>query len=146
MGTKATEMSAYKIKTMFASSKDADPFRNFIIATFLREVRHTNQWFLDIDQDAYYSFFGKVIETLIAQNDALVKIAVILDDPNDTAVGWSLYNGDTLHFIFVKKDVRNQGIGQTLMPTTIKRFTQLTKAARIIWKKNYHYLKFDPLT
>lgn len=73
----------------------------------------------------------------------MVALAVLTDD-TDVVLGWSVYEGSILHFVFVKRDARKQGIGTELIPKNAEVITHLTKSGKAIWKKKHQYLKFNP--
>jgi hypothetical protein len=65
-----------------------------------------------------------------------VHIACTEDDP-DTVLGYSIVNGDTLHFVYVKASHRNNGIGKLLTKGKYKFINKenLTKIGEAILKR-----------
>ena len=72
----------------------------------------------------------------------MVRVAVISDAP-DVALGWSLIEGDILHYVFVQADQRNRGIGRSLIPVKISWITHLTHSGMKIWNKHKE-VRLDP--
>ena len=136
-------MSAYKVITLNGTSKELAPYYGFIFSNWLFTLRWTNDWFFLIHKPTYYSIYRKVISNIISAPECKVNIAILDDDP-DLALGWSVYANDVLHYVFVKRDLRKQGIGRSLMPKGINRITHLTVSGAVIWKTKIPKLKFDP--
>lgn len=66
---------------------------------------------------------------------ASVRIACLSDDPM-IIVGYSIENDNHLHWIYVKTDFRNKGVGSLLMPKNIETVTDhLTKIGKILVEK-----------
>jgi hypothetical protein len=72
------------------------------------------------------------------------KLAVLPDD-FDILLGWACFEGDALHYVFVKQEIgaRNQGIATSLVPRNVTTVTHLTKVGRRIWKK-HKQVTFNP--
>ncbi len=66
---------------------------------------------------------------------ASVRIACLEDHP-DTIIGYSVYTGNHLDWIYVKVDFRCKGIGSLLMPKNIESVTDpVTKIGHAIFEK-----------
>lgn len=118
-----------------------DDFRNLIIAPFLNSLRYGNDLYKLIDKDAYYSSYTKYIEILMRRPDCLVTIALLNDN---TALGWCMHERKTIHYVWVKKEVRRQGIGRSLMPKEFDTISHITNKGINIWVNHYPNVKFDP--
>ena len=115
-------------------------FKNLVIAPFLNSLRYGNDLFKLIDKDAYYFSYGKYIELLLQRPNTQVKFA-ILDD--DTILGWCISEDKTLHYVWVKKEVRRQGIAQALMPK-FDVISHITNRGINIWVNHYPQVRFNP--
>lgn len=114
----------------------------FIYSTWLRGLYFGNAWFRQISKVDYFEKYRKVIEYLL--KTAKVTIVCLIEDP-EVIVAYSVASPDnsTLHWLYVKRNWRGQGIGKGLVPTNVEKVTHLTeKAAEKIKAKG---LKFDPL-
>ncbi len=120
-------------------------YLNMILSKWLRSLRYGNDYYKLIESDAYYDNYNHFIFSLIKCKQSVVRLAVLTEDP-DVVLGWSLYRGHILDFIHVHKDMRNQGIGTSLMPKEISTITHLTKVGMSIWNSKYPDLKFNPFT
>lgn len=116
-------------------------FRNLIIAPFLNSLRYGNDLFKLIDKESYYDNYARYIETLLSRNNSHVKLAV-LDD--ETVLGWCLYQDKTVHYIWVKKEVRRQGIGKSLLPKDFTSISHITNKGINIWVNKYPEVSFNP--
>jgi hypothetical protein len=115
--------------------------RNLIIAPFLNSLRYGNDLFKLIDKDAFYFSYGKFIDVLLQRPNASVKFA-ILDD--ETVLGWCMSEQKILHYIWVKKEVRRQGIGKALMPKDFDTISHITNKGINIWVNYYPEKRFNP--
>lgn len=149
MGDKVLELETNELKEVESSYRIRiystlllpEEFKNLVIAPFLNSLRYGNDLFKLIDKDAYYKSYGKYIELLMKRPQAQVKLAMLSDE---TVLGWSLYEPNTLHYVWVKKEVRRQGIGRSLLPKEFDTITHITNKGISIWINKYPEVKFDP--
>lgn len=137
------EMNTYKILTYSGSDPAISAYRSMIYSDFMKSLRFGNEWYKLIESRAYFKVYRALIDQLLDRQDAIVKLAVFSDD-NDNCLGWSISEGKSLHYCFVKKDQRRQGIGANLMPKTIEVVTHLTTLGQIIRKKKLPHTVFNP--
>ncbi len=136
-------MSSYKILSLSGSDPALRSYEAMIYSDFLKSLRYGNEWYSLIDSDRYFGVYKQVIASLLKRPLSNVRLAVLTDDP-DTCLGWSLSEGKSLHYVFVKKDTRLQGIATELLPKNFTQVTHLTKAGRAIWCNKYQNAIFDP--
>lgn len=115
-------------------------FTNLILSPFLYSLRDHNDWFKLIEKDTYYDAYKPYVRLLMNRTNSMIRLAILSDK---TVLGWCLSELDTLHFIWVKKEVRRQGIGKALLPKNIKKFSHITTFGLSIWPK-LPGVKFDP--
>lgn len=115
---------------------------NFILATWLRGLKYGNDWFQMIDPEAYFLVYQKVIEAILQRPDTVVKVACLVED-RDVLIGYSVYAGDRLDWLFVKKNWRNIGVARSLVPENINVITHLTAVGKTILRK-HPTVKFNP--
>lgn len=115
--------------------------RNFILATFLRGLYYGESWFSIIQKDAFMQHYHKVIEFILAKPETEIKVACLKDDPN-VILGYSVFERNRLHWIFVKKPWRNIGIARDLAPKEFDTVTHLTKVGLSIIKNRK--VEFNP--
>jgi len=96
----------------------------FIFATWLRGLYHGNAFFSEIEKDAYFTNYHKVIAAILFKAD--VRVACLFDAP-EVVLGYSVSSPTVLHWVFVKKSWRKLGIGKSLVPPTVQSVTHLTK-------------------
>ena len=114
-----------------------------IYSDFMKSLRYGNPWYKLIDSDCYFGVYPKLIDGLLARANSLVRLAC-LSDQLDTCLGWSLSEGDKLHYVFVKLDQRNQGIGQSLIPKDFLQVTHLTQVGQAIREAKFPETIFNP--
>jgi len=79
---------------------------------------------------------------LLAKPDVTVKVACMKDAP-DVILGYSVYSGTRLDWVYVKDRWRGLGVAKDLVPTNITTVSHVTDTGRSILKKNSDIL-FDP--
>lgn len=142
MDPKRTEpQSSYKIITM-RGDKLPDQYVGFVVVNFLRNLRNSNTYFKLIEREAYWSHYNRYFHSLLLRPNAILKIAVLADDP-DVTLGWSLMEPDILHYVFVQADYRKLGIAKKLVPE-FKYMTHLTLIGMSIWASKYKKVQFNP--
>lgn len=114
----------------------------FIFSTWLKGLKHGNEWFDLIDKEAYFKHYHKIIEQILAHPRTQVKIVCLKDDP-EVILGYSVSTEYQYHWVFVKKSWRGIGIGRDLMKSPATVVTHLTKVGVSLLKKNPG-VKFNP--
>lgn len=138
------EKSGYKVITYSKFTFPSD-YKNLVIAPFLNSLRYGNDLFKLIDNDSYYKAYGTYVESLLNKINMRVNIAILNDG---SVLGWCLYDettaGDILHYVWVKKEARRQGICQALLPKSFDTFTHITNKGMNIWNNHYKTARFNP--
>lgn len=137
-----TKTASYVI-LKFSARELPEAYRNLLFSKFLRNLRFGNDYFRLVDSDAYYKVYNAYFATLLDRRDAFVRLAVLNDD-RDVVLGWSLCEPEKLHFIYVSKEQRRQGIGRALLPEKISTFTHITKTGLTLWQKKLPNAIFNP--
>lgn len=127
-------------KVILRNSVDDD--LPFIFASWLRGLRHGNDWFGLIDSGAYFSAYHKVIEDIINDPFVKVKIACLASEPN-TILAYSVSAGSKVHWVYCKNRWRGIGIAKSLLPSNIEVITHVTKHGRG-WLKAHPGVVFNP--
>lgn len=146
MGSQALESTSnedqeiYRIVT-YPASKAFIEFESLIMASFLNSLRYGNDLFKLIERDAYYKNYKIYVESLLKRPTSMVRCA-LLDD--NTALGWCLYQDKTLHYVWIKKEVRRQGIGKSLLPKEFDTISHITNVGINIWVNKYKDVRFNP--
>jgi hypothetical protein len=118
-------------------------YENLIYARWMRTLRYGNDYFKLIHPDSYYAAYQVYIRSLLARPTAVVKLAVLTSTPDDV-LGWSLSEGNTLHYVHVQKDARRIGLGTSLIPKDLDTITHITKTGMLIWSSKWPKVKFNP--
>jgi len=146
LGTQALEPQAdapnevYRLK-IYPATQLPEQYHNLVVAPFLNSLRYGNDLFKLIDKEAYYSAYSRFITILLSRPMCAVKLAVLEDD---TVLGWSMYEGKTLHYVWVKKEVRRQGIGRSLLPEVVDTISHVTNKGLNIWVNKWPEWRFNP--
>ncbi len=141
--------NSYKIIEMKTAGPAFEQYKPLVLATWLRGLKHGDEFFCLVDPEAYYTIYSKVILSLLKRPECRARLAVMADD-SDTAIAWTVYEGKVLHFIFVKRGGsgeltgRRQGIATSIFPDGVDTFTHITKVGKSIWLKKFKDLKFNP--
>lgn len=140
-GTKENEVeSSYRI-VYFGGAKLPTEYKNLVVAPFLNSLRYGNDLFKLIDKDAYFNNYSRYIETLLNRPMTIIKMAMLKDG---TVLGWSMIEYKTIHYLWVKKEVRRQGIARSLLPTEFDTITHITNQGIKMWVTHYPEVRFDP--
>ena len=130
----------------FEGPRLPDAYKNMIYSKWLRSLRYGNDYFRIIRSDAYYEAYQRLVKTLTASPDAIIRLAVLSDD-HDVVLGWScIRRAHILDYVHVQRDQRNQGIANSLVPIKdITTITHLTNTAASIWGSKYSKdISFNP--
>lgn len=138
----AVQESTYSVVS-YPASQLPEQYLNFVRSKWMRTLRHGNDYFKLCDSDSYYAAYQNYIRSLLARPNATLRLAVLSDD-SDVCLGWSLIEGDTLHYVYVQHEHRNTGIGKTLVPVRINWITHLTKAGMSAWNRKLPHAGFNP--
>lgn len=132
--------SFYKIKTYQAKALPLE-YTNLIIGPFLNSLRYGNDLYKLIDKEAYFLNYSKYIESLLQRPRAMIKLSELSDG---TVLGWSFYEENIVHYIWVKKEVRRQGIAKALMPKQFDTISHITNKGINIWVSKFPNVRFNP--
>lgn len=130
----------YKLIT-YPAIQLPEEYTHLIKAPFLNLLRYGNDLFKLVDKEAYFPNYGRYIDSLMKRKNSVVKLAV-LDD--ETVLGWSLFEERVVHFVWVKNEVRRQGIGKSLLPKEFDTITHITNKGMNIWAAKFPEVKFNP--
>lgn len=139
------KMNSYRVMSYRGSDLDLGPYLGFILSNWLTTLRFTNDWFKLIDEKTYYDVYPNVVKAILNKPQTQVNLALMEDDP-DVCVGFSVYEGETLHYCFVPRHGRKQGIGRSLITQPFKKMTHLTLPGVVIWKTKFPDAVFDPFS
>lgn len=117
-------------------------YRNFIYSHWLHTARYGNPVYKRIPSLIYYNTYEKYVATLL--DKTRVRLAV-LDEDKDVLLGFACYEMSILHYVFVLRDQRGQGIGRKLASVAgLEIYTHYTKSGEQIVKKKMLKLMFNP--
>jgi len=114
-----------------------------VLSKWMRSLKYGNDYFKLIDSKCYYEVYEKYIKTLLNRTNSMVRLAVLSDD-RDVVLGWSLMEKESLHYVHVTNEYRNNGIARLLVPGKIHKITHLTKAGMSLWHSKAPHAIFDP--
>lgn len=106
------------------------------MATFLRGLFYGDSWYSQIPKDIFMRNYQLIGKTLVNKPTNVVKVACLKED-QDVILGYSILSDDfsTIHFVFVKKAWRKQGIGRSLVPQLATAATHLTQLGKLLLPK-----------
>lgn len=115
--------------------------KNLVLAPFLNTLRYGNDLFKLIDKNAYYDNYARYIHILLARPNSKITIATLSDD---TAIGWCLWENKTVHYVWVKSEVRRQGIANAILPKDFDTISHITNKGINIWVSKFPNVRFNP--
>lgn len=107
----------------------------------MRSLKYGNFFFRQVDDAAFFKNYNAFIGVLMERPKAVIRLAVLTDEP-DTVLGWCLKDGETLHYVWVDKIQRKQGIAKELVGT-FDKVTHMTHIGFEIFQK-LNDIIFDP--
>lgn len=105
---------------------------NFIYSTWLRGLYYGNDFYKEIQKEAFFHFYPGIIERLLS--NSIINIICLTDEP-DTIIGYSVVSADRIHFVYIKEAFRKQGLSKKLLPGTYTSVSHVTRAGNAIRKK-----------
>lgn len=111
----------------------------FIFSSFLKGLYYGNDFYRQIDKEAFMSNYKKVLTQLLIKSQC--KVAVQNDD-DDSLIGYSIYEPGILHYLFVKPTFRRFGVAKSLVPVGINTTTHITKIGTAIKPKEWIFNPF----
>ncbi len=118
-------------------------YLNLVRSRWMRSYRHTNDYMKLVDSAAYYCAYSVYVELILNRPNTIVRLA-LLEEDDDVALGFSVVEGNCLHYVEVPRVNRRQGIGRALVPEKIEWFTHLTKIGMRIWSTKAPDAKLNP--
>lgn len=103
----------------------------FILSTWLNGLYYGNDWIREIEKNIFMKVYHDVIERKLYQPGVLVKVACLKEE-HDVILGYSVYEGQILHYVFVKPVWRRIGLARDLVPDDITVTSHLTGVGRSI--------------
>ena len=137
---KTKKVGGYVLEYVKASKLSEDLI-NVILGPFLNSLRYGNDLFKLIERDAYFNSYGRYIRGLLQRPDSVIKFA-ILDD--GTIAGWCLFERRTVHYVWVKKEARREGMMRQLLPNEFDVISHLTNQGLKLWANHFPQVIFNP--
>lgn len=118
-------------------------YQNMVFSKWMRRLRQGNEYFKLVDSECFYSAYHRYIAHLLSRPLCVVRIAALTEDP-DVALGFSVSEQKTLHFVITFNDYRRMGIGRSLVPFEVETITHLTKMGMMLWSQKLPKAIFNP--
>lgn len=118
-------------------------YESFLYSNWLKSLKYGNEYFKLAEPSTYFESYKAYIGRLLQKPGGALRFATLSDDA-DVLLGFSFCEPGALHYLFVKYDYRNQGIGKSLTPKGVTRITHLTKSGIGYWKGQLPDAVFNP--
>lgn len=114
---------------------------NFILATWLKSYRELGTSHPVPEKEIYYREHQEKIKYHLESSKCLIATT----DDTDQICGYICFNGDTVHYIFIKTVFRRFGIANQLLDAanTLRQFSHFTKFTPMFKRRG---LTFNPYT
>lgn len=106
-----------------------DTDKAFVMSTWLKGLYYGDSWFSLIPKDIFMKNYHPFLERLLDAPGMEITVAALAEDP-DVIIGYSVYTGTTLHYIFCKKAWRGIGVARSLLPLNLTAVSHLTDLGR----------------
>lgn len=120
-----------------------DQYENYVKDRWVKTYRKCNKFMSLVDPGAYYKAYPKYVESILKKPSVTVRLAV-LADAQDVALGFSVSEGTTLHYVNVPLDYRGHGIANKLVPYAVESFSHITETGMHLWTKKAPKAIFNP--
>lgn len=119
-------------------------YYNYVVARFHRSLTRGNDYFRLIPHEIYKENYDKYLRSVIQRKDTIIRLAVLNPD-RDIILGFSILEPGVLHYVYVARDYRLQGIGKALIPQhDFDAFTHITEIGLKLWPKKFPKAIFNP--
>jgi hypothetical protein len=117
----------------------------FVMSTFLRGLYYGDSWFSLIPKTIFMNNYKKIVESMTQSPKVIIKVACLKEDPT-VIIGYSILSSDfqTIHWLFVKQNWRNNGVGKSLVPKYPTAVSHLTKVGKSLMSKFETEVIFNP--
>lgn len=112
---------------------------NLLLSTFLKGLYFGSRFYSLIDQECFFSAYEPFTKQLLLKST--IKVACLKDDP-DVILGYSVFRGDCISFLFVKKSYRKLGLARMLYPPGMVYCDHITDSGDVLRKRLK--LRFNP--
>lgn len=119
-------MSKFKVRGL----QDSD--LNFIRASWIKGIRNSNDFLKSMPGHKFNKTIVPHVENLIHTSSVNV---VCLTDDEDVILGYCVYYGNCIHWIFVKSSWREMGIAKMMFPEGIKTCSHESKIGKTLRHK-----------
>ncbi len=117
-------------------------YKPLLFSNFLLSLKSGNDLFMRTDRDTYFKYYHAFIESLLERKTSKIKLAVLARE-KELVFGWALMEPNILHYIFVPKIYRNNGISKLLLKgEEFETISHVTKDGEKIFSKK----TFNPWT
>lgn len=116
--------------------------QNFIFATWLRSYKHSSQFARRVPDRLFYKFHQAAIARILGRG-AETLVCTPPGEP-ELILGYSVREGVTLHFVYVKKPFRRRGIGLALLRPAPELFTHWTNDWDVLKEKACPDAQYNP--
>jgi hypothetical protein len=138
-----TDIEGIKKKDLIAFRSFHSMDEAFIYTTFLKGLRYGNSVFGFVDQEIYFRVYHQIIEHLLRKPGTTIRIACLKEDP-EIILGYSISEGSTVHWIFIKQAWRQIGLMKDLLPDSFEWVSHITTVGKQILGKKYPKVRFNP--
>lgn len=118
-------------------------YQNLVRSRWVRSYKRDNDYMKIVHPPGYYFAYNNYVALIMNREKTVIRIAA-LDEDDDVVLGFSIVEGNVLHYIHVPKSYRRQHIGTMLVPEGIEWFTHLTRIGMRIWSTKAPKARFNP--
>lgn len=121
----------------------------FIASTWLNYVKQYTGIGKSVSKSVFMDNHGELVKKALKVSNIIV--ACHKDDP-ETILGFAVTerasHQDVVHFVFVRKELRGKGVGQSLLNVFKKKnrvcITHSTRKENELFTKNYSFVEYNP--
>jgi hypothetical protein len=117
--------------------------KNFIFSTWKKSIYFGNKYLRDIPEDHFFEKFELLIKSILDKPEMTIKVACLKEDIS-VILGYSVYESELFHFIFIKLMWRGLGISKLLLPESIQAVTQMNHCGETLKQKHFPDASYAP--
>lgn len=99
----------------------------FIFSSYLHGNYYGHKYFNQMDKEVYFESAAQFLKDILLRSDTQIDVATLEDD-FDHILGFIIYQGKNILWVYVKNDYRKSGIARMLYEN--KGFTTITNATK----------------
>lgn len=118
-------------------------YKNIVRSRWVYSYKKENDYMRVVHSASYQFAYSNYVALIMNREKVVIRIAALEED-DDVVLGFSVVEGNVLHYVHVPRAYRRRHIGTMLIPDGIEWFTHITKIGFQIWSTKGPNANFNP--